>query len=67
MEDETLTSRLASACPSIDLVSQPQGYFYREGVLMRKWKPRNIPDDWQVVSQIILPADYRGEILSVSP
>ena len=65
-EDDTLTSRLASACPTVDLVLQPQGYFFRKGVLMRKWKPRNVPDDWRGVLQIVAPTAYRGEILRVA-
>ena len=66
MEDKTLTSLFTSACPSNDLVSQPPGYFFREGVLMRKWRPPNVPDDWQVVSQIVVLTGYRGEILSLA-
>ena len=47
MEDNTLTSLFTwTACPSNDLMSQPPGYFFREGVLRRKWRPPNVPDDW---------------------
>ncbi|KAK0134888.1 hypothetical protein N1851_029395 [Merluccius polli] len=30
------------------------GYVFREGVLMRKWEPRNVPDDWQAVLQTVV-------------
>ena len=66
VEDKTLVSLFESACPSDHLVSQPPGYFFREGVLMRKWRPPKVPDDWQAVSQIVVPTGYRGEILKVA-
>ena len=52
--------------PTIALVLKPPGYFFRVSVLMRKWKPQNVTDDWQVVSQIVVPAAYREEILRVA-
>ena len=57
VEDKTLASLFTSVCPSDNslvsdkcLVSQPPGYFFREGVLMRKWRPPNVPDDWLLLA-----------------
>ena len=33
---------------------------------MRKWKPRNVPDDWRGVLQIVAPTAYRGKMLRVA-
>ena len=41
-----------------------QCFYYKSGVLMRKWRPREAPADeeWQVTHQIVVPRKYRGEI-----
>ncbi len=40
-------------------------YFVKDSVLMRKYRPREIPatDVWEVYKQIILPSKYGLEIL----
>lgn len=36
------------------------GYFIKDNVLMRKWKPFHIPDteDWAIVRQVVVPKIY---------
>ena len=43
-------------------------FYFKSGVLMRKWRPPDIPasDDWQVVHQIVLPRCCRHGVISVA-
>ena len=46
----------------------PVYYFVKEGVLMRKWRPPDVPanDEWRVHYQIVVPKQYRQDILSLA-
>lgn len=46
----------------------PVCFFIKSGVLMRKWRPIDVPADeeWNVFHQIVVPSIYRREILSVA-
>ena len=48
--------------------NQAQCLYFKSGVLMRKWQPRDAPADeeWRVIHQIVVPKKYRGEILSLA-
>ena len=52
----------------IELNKVPVGYYVRNGVLMRKWRPPNIPEseEWSVVHQIVVPKVYQSEILELA-
>lgn len=42
-------------------------YFVEDGLLMRKWSPNNRGDlDWSTVYQIVIPDQYRQQILSLA-
>ena len=43
-------------------------YFIKSGVLMRKWRPPDVPADneWKVLYQIVVPSGYRSHILSLA-
>nr|XP_054753966.1 uncharacterized protein LOC129259729 [Lytechinus pictus] len=45
-----------------------QCYYIKSGVLMRKWCPpgRPIDEDWVAVDQIVVPPQYRAEILRLA-
>ena len=47
---------------------EPVCYFERSGVLMRKWRPPEVPpeDEWKVIYRIVLPAKYRKDVLEVT-
>jgi hypothetical protein len=46
----------------------PVGYFHKSGVLMRKFRPPDVPaeDEWKIVNQIVVPPSFRGEILKTA-
>ena len=46
----------------------PVCYFAKYVVLMRKYRPPNIPatDEWKVYRQIVVPSKYRSEILELA-
>ena len=43
-------------------------YYTKDGVLMRKWSPLDTPanDEWRVISQIVVPSEYRIEVLHLA-
>ena len=43
-------------------------YYFRNGVLMRKWRPADVPPDadWTVKHQTILPKSCKTEVLSLA-
>lgn len=52
----------------VDVEKVPVCYYkYREGELMRKWRPPKVPanEGLQVVHQIVLPKVYRAEIMKI--
>lgn len=66
--DPSLASLFVEALSEVDIEHSPHGYFLREGVLMRKWRPltASAQDEWRVFYQIVVPVCYRGHILSVA-
>ena len=66
--DPSLSTLLAEAVSEKDIESVPQGYFIREGVLLRKWRPlvASAADEWRVLNQIVIPMPYRDEILRLA-
>ena len=52
----------------VELDKVPVGYCVRNGVLMRKWRPPNIPasKEWSVVHQIVVPKVYQNDILKLA-
>ena len=46
----------------------PVCYFLKDGVLMRKWRPSTTPvdDEWENVYQIVMPKQYRIEIIKTA-
>lgn len=41
-------------------------YFWEEDLLMRRWKPQQEELTWQEVRQIVLPFDYRQQVLRLA-
>jgi len=43
-------------------------YFKRSGVLMRRWRPldASADEEWRVVHQVVVPKQYRSEILHLA-
>ena len=68
-EKDPELSLLCKSALSEDEISQvPVCYFKKSGVLMRKWRPKEVPasDEWQVLYQIVVPPVYRKDILSLA-
>ena len=68
-ESDDKVAQLAQYAVSEDEASKHgQCFYWKSGVLMRKWRPRDVPADeeWTVAHQIVMPKKYRGEILSLA-
>lgn len=67
-KDVSLSTLFADAVSEKDIESMPQGYFFRDGVLMRKWRPltASAKDDWRVLNQIVVPSPYRTDVLHLA-
>ena len=48
-----------------EVADQAMGYFIKNDILMRKWRPPdvNVDDEWAVRYQIVIPKSYREEVL----
>ena len=66
--DPELAPLFKLVLPPVELDKIPVGYYVRNGVLMRKWRPPNIPasEEWSVVHQIVVPKVYQREILKLA-
>ena len=66
--DTELTPLFKLLLPPVELDKVPVGYYVRNGVLMRKWRPPNVlaSEEWSVVHQIVVPKVYQGEILKLA-
>ena len=66
--DPELASLFKLVLPPVDLDKVLLGYYVRNGVLMRKWRPPNVAasEGWSVIHQIVVPKVYQGGKVSVS-
>ena len=66
--DPELAPLFKLVLPPVELDKVPVGYYVRNGVLMRKWRPPNVPasEEWSVVHQIVVPKVYQREILKLA-
>ena len=64
--DPEISKLIFRALPEISQV--PMCYYIKNGILMRKWRPFDVPadDEWAVYHQIVVPKSYRHEILSIA-
>ncbi|XP_071959886.1 uncharacterized protein [Antedon mediterranea] len=46
----------------------PVCYYIKDGILMRKWRPPDIPssDVWNEIHQIVIPSGYRQDIIGIA-
>ena len=54
--------------PDDELDKESVGYIMKNDILMRKWRPSDVPadDDWSVRYQVVVPKAYRSEILHLA-
>ena len=66
--DPELAPLFKLVLPPVELDKIPVGYYVRNGVLMRKWRPPTVPasEEWSVVHQIVVPKVYQSEILKLA-
>ncbi|XP_069976068.1 uncharacterized protein [Penaeus vannamei] len=66
--DAELRKIAESALIDTEISDVPTGYYKKDGILMRKWRPSHVSagDDWLTVHQIVIPRSYRRQILSLA-
>ena len=67
-QDPELCELKKKALDDFEIGCVPIGYYIRDGVLMRKFRPpdASVKDEWTVVNQVVVPKVYRAEILSMA-
>ena len=66
--DPEISKLIFRALPEYEISQVPICYYIKNGILMRKWRPFDVPadDEWAVYHQIVVPKSYRHEILSIT-
>ena len=66
--DPEISKLIFRALPEDEISQVPMCYYIKNGILMRKWQPFDVPvdDEWAVYHQIVVPKSYRHEILSIA-
>lgn len=66
--DPEIASLFQRVMPENEIANVPVGYYERNGILMRKWRPPDVQadDEWSVSHQIVVPHRYRDNILSLA-
>ena len=66
--DPEISKLFFRALPEDEISQVPMCYYIKNGILMRKWRPFDVPadDEWAVYHQIVVPKSYRHEILSIA-
>ena len=68
MSDPEIASLSAQACDEKEIAKHAIGYYVKNGILVRKWRPTDVcvDDEWSVRNQIVIPKTYRAEVLSLA-
>ena len=66
--DAEVSGLAESAVSEKEAADNPKCYYKKGGVLMRKWRPLDVPanEEWHVVHQIVVPQNCRQEILNLA-
>lgn len=67
-EDPEISPLFSRSVSENEVSQNPTCYFTKNGVLMRKWRPLDVPaeDEWAVKYQVVVPKTYRQDILSMA-
>ena len=67
-QDPELCELRKKALDGYEIERVPIGYYFRDGVLMRKFRPpeASVQDSWTVVNQVVVPKMYRKDIVSMA-
>ena len=62
LKDSTRSCLFQNTVSEDEISSVPCCYYKKNGVLMRKWRPPDVPSDaeWAVKHQVVLPKSYRN-------
>ena len=66
--DPEISKLIFRALPEDEISQVPMYYYMKNGIVMRKWRPFDVPadDEWAVHHLIVVPKSYRHEILSIA-
>ena len=66
--DPDVSCLFARSVDECDVSRDPVFFYTKNDVLMRKWRPSDVPadDEWAVKHQIVVPSSYRFHILSLA-
>ena len=66
--DEEIRQLASHAVDEREASIVPGCFFRQNGVLMRKWRPPEVPasHEWKVIYQVVLPRVYRSNVLSLA-
>ena len=66
--DPDVSCLFARSVDECDVSRDPMCFYTKNDVLMRKWRPSDVPadDEWAVKHQIVVPSSYRPNILSLA-
>ena len=66
--DPEISKLIFRALPEDKISQVPMCYYIKNGILMRKWRPYDVPadDEQAVYHQIVVPKSYRHEILRIT-
>jgi len=67
-KDEEVAQFAKHAVSDTEARHEGQCFYWKSGVLIHKWHPRDVPADeeWMVAHQIVIPKKYCKEILSLA-
>lgn len=68
MNDPEVARLAQEAVDDDELGVTPECSFKKSGVLMRKWRPRDVPatETWRTLFQIVVPQSKRQDVLSMA-
>ena len=51
-----------------EMATVPVCYYKKDGILMRKWRPPEVPSEevWNEIHQIVVPVGYRQDIITIA-
>ena len=66
--DPEISKLTFKALPEDEISQVPMCYYIKNGILMRKWRPFEVPadDERAVYHHIVVPKSYRHEIISIA-
>ena len=67
-KDSDILSLGQKALSVDEMPTVPVCYYKKDGILMRKWRPPDVPSDeaWNEIHQIVVPIGYRQDIIGIA-